>query len=290
MRLGAGLQDWRGRMFCASLRLATLGLAAAALAAPASTPGYAQAAAQRPTITVAATLTADAAAQSPLVIRVGPAATLPRNSFVRIRGLPPLAALSEGHSIAPGSWAVPLTALADLKVALPPDATGRSEILITLVAVDGSVLADAKATLVVSTLRASAGASVAEREVKPPAGASIFSAGADLLAKRGAAAGNTSGPMTPEDRERAIRLLQKGEAQLAEGNVSSARLFYEKAADAGLAQAAMALAATFDAAELSRLSVRGIQADTKQARQWYERALQLGASEAEPRLRRLGAN
>ena len=69
-----------------------------------------------------------------------------------------------------------------------------------------------------------------------------------------------------------------------------ARLFYERAADAGLAQAAMSLAATFDADELAKLQVRGIQADAKEARRWYERARQLGAAEAEQRLRRLGAN
>jgi TPR repeat protein len=33
-----------------------------------------------------------------------------------------------------------------------------------------------------------------------------------------------------------------------------------------------------------------VQADAKEARRWYERALQLGARDAEPRLRRLGAN
>ena len=63
--------------------------------------------------------------------------------------------------------------------------------------------------------------------------------------------------MTPEDRDRAMRLMQKGDEHLADGNVSAARLMFERAADVGLAQAAMALAATFDAAELARLSVRG---------------------------------
>ena len=52
----------------------------------------------------------------------------------------------------------------------------------------------------------------------------------------------------------------------------------------------MALAATYDAAELSRLGVRGLQPDRAVARRWYERARQLGAAEAEQRLRRLGAN
>jgi TPR repeat protein len=52
----------------------------------------------------------------------------------------------------------------------------------------------------------------------------------------------------------------------------------------------MALAATYDSAELSRLGVRGLQPDRASALRWYERARQLGAGEAELRLRRLGAN
>ena len=96
--------------------------------------------------------------------------------------------------------------------------------------------------------------------------------------------------MTPEDRERASRLMKKGDEQMADGNVSSARLLYERAAEAGLAEAAMAIAATFDAAELTRLQARGITPDSKEARRWYERARQLGAGEAEQRLRRLGSN
>jgi TPR repeat protein len=70
--------------------------------------------------------------------------------------------------------------------------------------------------------------------------------------------------------------------------VSAARLLYERAADAGLAQAAMALAATFDATEFARLKLRGVDADAKEARRWYERARQLGAADAEERLRRIG--
>jgi len=87
-----------------------------------------------------------------------------------------------------------------------------------------------------------------------------------------------------------MRLVKKGDEQLAEGNIAAARLFYERAADAGLAQGAMALAGTFDATELAQLGVRGIQPDPKQARRWYERAQQLGAGEAEERLRRIGTN
>jgi TPR repeat protein len=83
--------------------------------------------------------------------------------------------------------------------------------------------------------------------------------------------------------------LKKGEEQWAQGLVAPARLLFERAADLGLAQAAMALGATYDAAELNKPNLRGISADDTQAKRWYERARQLGASEAEVRLRRLGA-
>ncbi len=87
-----------------------------------------------------------------------------------------------------------------------------------------------------------------------------------------------------------MRLVKRGDEQLTEGGVAQARLLYERAAEAGLAQGAMSLAATYDAAELGRLDVRGLQPDRAMAQRWYERARQLGATEAEQRLRRLGAN
>ena len=96
-------------------------------------------------------------------------------------------------------------------------------------------------------------------------------------------------PMAPRDRERVQRLMQKGNQELEDGNVSVARLFYERAADAGLAEAAMALAVTFDLNELTKLKVRGIVPNAKEARRWYERARQLGAAEAERRMRLLSA-
>jgi TPR repeat protein len=265
-------------------------LAAALIGALGSTQAWAQASA-RPGITVAATISAEPAGETAFGIRVGPADAVPRNSFLRVRGLPPMAALSEGHSIAPGTWAVSLAALPDLRIMLPAGAAGRSEIVITLVAVDGSVLAEAKATLAIAAARQLERGQVRRDATGPPSTATILRAGAPLQPPpedadpRGPAPPPT---VTPQDRERAQRLLNKGDAQLEEGNVSAARLLYERAAEAGLAQAAMALAATFDAAEFTRLKLRGIDADPKEARRWYERARQLGAADAEERLRRIG--
>jgi hypothetical protein len=59
--------------------------------------------AQRPSVSVASVVRAEPASRVRLPIQVGPAGALPKNSFVRIRGLPPAAALSEGYAIAAGT-------------------------------------------------------------------------------------------------------------------------------------------------------------------------------------------
>ena len=271
------------------LRLALAGsIAAALIDALGPTQAWAQASA-RPGITVAATISAEPASETALAIRIGPPDAVPNNSFLRVRGLPPTAALSDGHSIAPGAWAVSLAALPDLKIMLPPGAAGRSEIVITLVAVDGSVLAETKATLAIAGARQLERGPAQRDAGGPPNPATILRAGVPLQAPPDAAEPRAPAPTTtPQDRERAQRLMMKGDAQLEDGNVSAARLLYERAAEAGLAQAAMALAATFDAAEFARLKLRGVEADPKEARRWYERARQLGAAGADERLRRIG--
>ena len=239
-----------------------------------------------PRVTVPSAIAAEPASQAPLAIRVDPTDAIPRNSFLRLRGLPPTAALSEGYSIAPGTWAVPLAALPDLKIMLPAGASGRAQIVVSLVAIDGAVLAEASTALSIS---AASRAERAEAPRRAPAPTTIMRAGVPEGAERSAPPPvPVTRPSHPEERERALRLMKRGDEQMAEGNVAAARLFYERAADAGLAQGAMALAATYDSVELAKLQVRGIPPDVKQARRWYERAKQLGAGDADARLARLG--
>ena len=204
------------------------------------------------------TIPAEPGSQTDFGIRIGPPDAVPRNSFLRVRGLPPMAALSDGHSIAPGAWAVSLAALPDLKITLPAGAAGRTEIVITLVTVDGAILAETKATLAIAAPRQLERGQAAQRDAGPPAGATMLRAGVPVQPPAPPAAAEPRGPSpgqstTPQDRERAQRMMSKGDEQLEEGNVSAARLLFQRAAEAGLAPAAMALAATFDPAELARL-------------------------------------
>jgi hypothetical protein len=95
-------------------------------------------------------------------------------------------------------------------------------------------------------------------------------------------------PLDQASRAVALKLLKRGDEELAEGRVAPARLLYERAAEMGLAQAAMALGGTFDAAELAKPHLHNILPDPVEAKRWYERAKTLGAAEAAARLQRLG--
>jgi hypothetical protein len=81
-------------------------------------------------------------------------------------------------------------------------------------------------------------------------------------------------------------LLQHGDALLRTGDIVSARLFYERAANAGDGRAALRLGATFDPALLGRFGGK-VQADAALARTWYSRALDLGVLEAKGQLNNL---
>ena len=91
-------------------------------------------------INVGTLILAEPAGETPLPIQVGPADALPKNTFVRIRGLPAAVSLSEGHSIAPGAWAVPFTGLPTLRMTVPVGLSGRSEIVVALVTAVSALL------------------------------------------------------------------------------------------------------------------------------------------------------
>jgi hypothetical protein len=87
--------------------------------------------------------------------------------------------------------------------------------------------------------------------------------------------------------DRQALVLKLGSSLLKDGNVAAARLMLQSAADAGNAQAAMLLGATYDPLILADLGVRGLRPDREAARTWYRRAQEYGSSEASGRIERL---
>jgi TPR repeat protein len=83
----------------------------------------------------------------------------------------------------------------------------------------------------------------------------------------------------PNDEETSA-LIKLGQHFLESGEFSSGRLLLKRAAQAGSAAAALFLGETFDPLLIQRFGVIGVQPDVAEAREWYQRAAQLGSSTA----------
>ncbi len=81
--------------------------------------------------------------------------------------------------------------------------------------------------------------------------------------------------------------VQRGNQRLAEGDISSARLLFERAAAARSGAGAFGLARTYDPVFLTQIRAHGIQADLGLAISWYREAAALGEPEAQDALDRL---
>ena len=84
-------------------------------------------------------------------------------------------------------------------------------------------------------------------------------------------------------------LVSRGRDFLSAGDLSSSQLLFRRAAEAGSAEAALALASTYDPRYLAAHQVVGVVGDEVKARAWYQRAAELGSLEATRILAQLGA-
>ncbi len=75
-------------------------------------------------------------------------------------------------------------------------------------------------------------------------------------------------------------MLKRGNELVASGDIAAARLVLQRAAEAGNALAAFALAGTYNPITLGELHVHGLSPDLATARRWYERAIELGSTDA----------
>ena len=89
------------------------------------------------------------------------------------------------------------------------------------------------------------------------------------------------------DREELANLMQRAKGFLATGDLPSARLLLERAADGQDANAALMLAQTYDPDVLGTQDIRNIVRRARKARAWYQKAAQLGSADAQRRLAQL---
>ncbi|MBL8699911.1 MAG: hypothetical protein JNK67_16155 [Alphaproteobacteria bacterium] len=99
-----------------------------------------------------------------------------------------------------------------------------------------------------------------------------------------AAPAPAAAPASAPTAEQIAALIRRGDEQAREGSIAAARLFYERAAAAGDPRAMRALARSYEADELRRLGVVGMNPDPERAAFWHRKALE--AEAAAPRARR----
>jgi TPR repeat protein len=94
-------------------------------------------------------------------------------------------------------------------------------------------------------------------------------------------------PARKLDADELATLLNRAKGLLAAGDIPSARLLLERAADAQEPSATLMLARTYDPDVLGTQDARNIIPDPATARAWYQTAAQLGSADAQRRLTQL---
>lgn len=90
--------------------------------------------------------------------------------------------------------------------------------------------------------------------------------------------------------EEIATLLASGEAALRTGDITTARLYFERATEAENPQAALRLGNTYDPAFLAMAGLKGVHSDAAVAERWYRYAQALGSAEATTALASLVGN
>jgi hypothetical protein len=110
--------------------------------------------------------------------------------------------------------------------------------------------------------------------------------GANAASKETAVASKVPGPHPGSELSADLAwLLARGDALFRIGDVTSARGFYERAAENGNGRAALRLGESYDPSFLQQAHLASVRADTSAAIFWYRRARDLGVTEAQLLLR-----
>jgi len=189
---------------------------------------------------------------------------------VLIKGLFSGSVMSGGRPLGEGAWQVDVARIEDVKVRPPRGFVGPMDLLLELRLADDTIVNRRSVRL----------EWVAPNRVSALAPADTQSS----TAKVGPS--DPGNPMRPDQRA-VSPLVARGKELLRNGDFSSARLVLRRAAEAGDADAALTLGATYDPNILTRLGIRSQVANVELAVMWYKKAQELGSTEASSRLNML---
>jgi hypothetical protein len=202
-------------------------------------------------LTAPTTIAAEGDKEVPFRITLNSANRLPFRTTITIGGLPEGATLSHGRPYGETEWTLRPDEIGNLHLLLPKTASGHANLRIALVAADGTIVANANTQLNVATDHKTA-----------------------LITR-------------PDESGRIADLIAHGQKMIEVGYLPGARGYFQRAAEAGSADAAYALGTTYDPSFIHDTGAQGIKGDLAEARAWYERARELGSKAAQEKLQEL---
>jgi hypothetical protein len=250
-------------------------------------------------------------ANEPILLTVVAVPTTSSGSL-SLRGLAHGTRLSAGAALDEDGWELSLRDIGSAYVYAPPDFVGVMNATIALLS-DGNKVIDSRPLRLEWIAKAASpqppskreidsetSSAAAKQEINPePASAAAkqginpepASAAAKQEVNQEPASAATTHEINPGtagaaalkiiDPQEAAALMERGRDLLRNGDVASAQLAFRRLAEAGKADAALALAATYDPRYLVEQNLVGIVGDEAKARAWYQRAKELGSTEAD---------
>ena len=215
-----------------------------------------------------------------------------------LRGLVHGTRLSAGVALSEDVWEISLRDLGSAYVYAPPNFIGVMNATIALLSPSNEVL-DSRPIRLEWIAKTDSPQPPNRREIDPqiasaPTKQEISREPAKQEVNPGTASAAAKQQINPEpanadaaktvDPREAAALIERGRDLLRNGDVASAQLAFRRLAEAGKAEAALALATTYDPRYLVQHNLVGIVGDEAKARAWYRRARELGSGEAAPLL------
>ena len=213
------------------------------------------------------------------------------SATVTIGGMPAGARLTAGRRLSTSEWRVPAQEISDASIVPPADFVGVMNLTAELRGADGAALvgslvrltwtsATPVGTVEVSAVSAAAAASGPPAAPTPPQQQPLASPGPPSVAR-------AEPPVREIDPDEVAGFVKRAQELLATGDLQAGRLLLLRAAEARDARAALLLAKTFDPILSKQFGAADPEPDLAQARNWYQKAEEWGASEARRQLEAL---
>ena len=229
-------------------------------------------------------------ANEPILLAIVPVPAANSGSL-SLRGLVHGIRLSAGKAVNEDDWELSLRDLGSVYVYAPMNFVGAMSVTIALLSPSNEIL-DSRPIRLEWIAKTDSPQPPNGRDIdRQSSSAAVKQESSSELAKQEVNSEAAKQQINPEpananavkivDPQEAAALIERGRDLLRNGDVASAQLAFRRLAEAGKAEAALALGTTYDPRYLVQHNLVGIVGDEEKARTWYRRAKELGSREAD---------